>query len=46
MSYLTDLVWVGNTLLPRWLPLAVMAIALIVVVWSVGEIIAVIREGE
>lgn len=26
MSYLNDLVWVGNALLPRWLPLACMAL--------------------
>lgn len=29
MGYFNDLVWVGNTLLPRWLPLAVLALGVV-----------------
>lgn len=42
MSYLTDLVWVGNTLLPRWVPLAVLVlgVALIAsVIWLIRKLI-------
>jgi len=40
MSYWNDLVWVGNTLLPRWLPLLLFLITIVVIVAGFGMLLA------
>lgn len=43
MSYLTDLVWVGNTIVPRWVPLASLVIGVMFIaggIWLIRKLVA------